>query len=46
MAKTYTDWAKEIIEKVGTAGANKLISALDSEIDKIKHPEDCTEEEE
>lgn len=31
MASTYTEWAKEILEKVGTKGASKLIAALQLE---------------
>jgi hypothetical protein len=40
MAKSYTEWAKEIIDKVGTLGADKLMRALDLEIDKVENPED------
>lgn len=38
--KSPSEWAKEIIEKVGIVEADKLMSAIDSELDKIKHPED------
>lgn len=27
--RTYSEWAKEIVKKVGTVGAKKLISELE-----------------
>jgi hypothetical protein len=31
---TYSEWAKEIVEKVGTEGAKKLIKQLEELIKK------------
>lgn len=44
MSKAFEGMAKAIIDKIGTEGAEKLMNALDFELDKIKHPEDYAEE--
>lgn len=37
--RTYNDWAKEIISNYGTKGGEKMIKALQEELQEIKPTE-------